>query len=205
MAASQASCSWATSSRTVGAESLAAGRTRWAAELLHFWFHKLSPQDWFRPGSRVDNALRSRFERDLQALGNRPAGEFLTDPQSALAAVLLFDQIPRNLYRGTPGAFAYDGLARAISDGARARGWDRQLSRVERQFLYMPLMHSEHIADQLECLELFALLGRRFGMPFARSHYRMIARFGRFPHRNKVLGRRSTPAEERAVKSGFAW
>lgn len=153
----------------------------------------------------MDHELRNRFERDLQSLGSRPAGEFLTDPYSALAAVLLFDQLPRNLYRGTSQAFAYDGLARAISEGARARGWDKALSRVERQFLSMPLMHSEQIADQLECLEVFAALGRRYGMPHARSHYRMIARFGRFPHRNKVLGRRSTPAETRAVKSGFAW
>jgi uncharacterized protein (DUF924 family) len=184
---------------------LAAGRTRWAAELLHFWFHKLAPTDWFQPDAQVDNALRNRFERDLQSLGNRPASEFLTDPRSALAAVLLFDQVPRNLYRGTPRAFAYDGLARAISEGARARGWDEPLSLVERQFLYMPLMHSEHIADQLECLAVFSTLGHRYGMPFARSHYRMIARFGRFPHRNKVLGRKTTPAEERAVRSGFAW
>lgn len=138
-------------------------------------------------------------------LASRPAGEFLTDPRSALAAVLLFDQVPRNILRGTPGAFATDKLARAITKGALARGWDTQLTRPERQFLAMPLMHSEDIADQLVCLRVFAQLGPRFGWAFARSHYRMIARFGRYPHRNAVLGRRSTPAEERAVASGFAW
>ena len=138
-------------------------------------------------------------------LARRPASEFLTDPHGALAAVLLFDQVPRNIHRGTPAAFATDGLARGIAKGAMARGWDRQLGKAERQFLAMPLMHSEAIAEQLASVATFARLGARFGLPFARSHYRMIARFGRFPHRNKVLGRPSTGAEERAVTAGFAW
>jgi len=138
-------------------------------------------------------------------LAKRPASDFLTDPRTALAAVLLFDQVPRNILRGTPGAFATDELARAITRGALARGWDRHFTKAERQFLSMPLMHSEDIADHLTCLQVYSQLGPRFGWPFARSHYRMIARFGRYPHRNKVLGRKSTAAEERAVAAGFAW
>lgn len=177
----------------------------WAAELLHFWFHKLGPQAWFAPDPRVDDALRERFERELGALQSRPASEFLSDPLTALAAVLLFDQLPRNLYRQSPRAFAFDPLARAIAREAIRRGWDRRLSRTQRQFLAMPMMHSEAMADQLLSLRLFVRLGWRHGWPFAVSHYRMIARFGRFPHRNPVLGRPSTPAEERAVAQGFAW
>ena len=135
----------------------------------------------------------------------RSAEEFLTDPQNALAAVLLFDQMPRNLHRGTPLAFATDELARSITYGALGRGLDLQLSPRQRQFLAMPLMHSEHIADQRLSLAYFTRLGTRYGAPFARAHYRMIARFGRFPHRNKVLGRPSTESERRAVEAGFAW
>jgi uncharacterized protein (DUF924 family) len=119
--------------------------------------------------------------------------------------VLLFDQLPRNLYRGTPEAFAHDRLARAITRGALTRRWDLRLAPVERQFLYMPLMHSEAIADQRLSLALFTRLQRRFGLPFARDHHKMIARFGRFPHRNALLGRASTPAEQRALAAGFAW
>ena len=178
---------------------------RWAAELLHVWFRRLGPSDWFTVNARVDEELRRRFARELATLSARPAREFLSDPQTALAAVLLFDQLPRNLHRGTKQAFATDPLARAIAHGAIDRGFDGALSQRERQFLAMPLMHSEDIADQRRALRYYAALGPGYGRDFARSHYAMIAHFGRFPHRNDVLGRRSTPAEERAVAAGFAW
>ncbi len=184
---------------------MAAPQRRWAAELLHVWFHKLRPSQRFGSGPEVDAMLRARFARDLDALWNRPAADFLDDPHTALAAVLLFDQIPRNLYRGTPRAFAFDPLARTISRAALLLGWDKVLTPEERQFLAMPLMHSEHISDQLWSLAYFGRLGPRRGWAFAVDHYRMVARFGRFPHRNKVLGRKSSPAEQRAVASGFAW
>jgi uncharacterized protein (DUF924 family) len=184
---------------------LAAARRRWAAELLHFWFHTLRPGDWFGPGERIDADLRRRFAPDLAMLRTRPAREFLGDPLTAQAAVLLFDQVPRNIRRGTAGAFASDRLAREIARGIMRRGWDRRLRKAERQFVAMPLMHSEAIADQLASLAVFARLGQRHGLPFARSHYRMIARFGRFPHRNAVLGRATTPAENRAIAAGFVW
>lgn len=184
---------------------MAAPQRRWAAELLHFWFHTLGPRVWFTPNPRADALLRRRFERELTSLRTRPAHEFLTDPASALAAVLLFDQLPRNLYRKSPRAFAFDRLARAIAAGALERGWDAALTLGQRQFLAMPLMHSEHIADQRRSLAFYAGLGARYGWPFAVSHYRMIARFGRFPHRNGVLGRNSSAAERRAVAAGFAW
>ena len=184
---------------------MTAPQRRWAAELLHFWFHALRPADWFRVSHAVDDAVRRRFARDLAMLRTRPASEFLSDPLTARAAVLLFDQVPRNLYRGSAAAFATDPLARRIAKGILRRGWTRGLGPAERQFVALPLMHSEAIADQLASLALFTPLGRRHGFPFARSHYRMIARFGRFPHRNAVLGREPTAAEERAVEQGFAW
>jgi uncharacterized protein (DUF924 family) len=184
---------------------LTAARRRWAADLLHFWFHTLRPADWFRPNPQVDKEVRRRFGRDWAMLRHRPAREFLRDRQTARAAVLLFDQVPRNIHRGSPQALASDRLARAVLRGILRCGWDCGLSPAERQVFALPLMHSETIADQHLSLALYARLGHRFGLPFARSHFRMIARFGRFPHRNAALGRRSTPAELRAVEQGFAW
>ena len=184
---------------------MAAPQRRWAAELLHFWFHKLGPRVWFAADERVDDLLRRRFRHELTRLAVRPAAEFLDEPLTALAAVLLFDQLPRNLYRNDPRTYAFDPLARAIAKGALDRGWERALSPAQRQFLAMPLMHSEAIADQQRCLAYYNTLGTRFGRPFAISHHRMVARFGRFPHRNDVLGRTSTAAEKRAVAAGYHW
>ncbi len=184
---------------------MAAARRAWAAELLHFWFHELKPRQWFGHDDMVDAGLRRRFARDLRALAGQPAVRFLTDPATARAAVLLFDQLPRNLHRGSARAFAHDAKARAIALGAMVRGWDRGLDKPGRQFLTMPLMHSESRAEQLLALRLYARLGDAFILGFARSHAAMVLRFGRFPHRNAVLGRKSTPAEARAVAEGHAW
>lgn len=184
---------------------MAAARRRWAAELLHYWFHTLRPGDWFRVNARVDDELRRRFASDLAMLRRRPTREFLGDPLTAFAAVLLFDQVPRNIDRGTAKAFATDPLARTIAREIVRRGWDRRLRKSARQFVAMPLMHSEAIADQLASLAAFARLGHRYGLPFARGHYRMVARFARFPHRNAALGRTTTPAERRALAEGFVW
>ncbi len=165
----------------------------------------MRPGQWFGRNAVVDTALRRRFGRQLAALARRSPREFLRDPQTARAAVLLFDQLPRNLHRDSARAFATDPLARAICKAAIARGWDRQLGKHQRQFLYMPLMHSEAIADQRLSLHVYAALGDGFILRFARAHYRMVARFGRFPHRNAVLGRKSTPAEARAIAAGNVW
>jgi uncharacterized protein (DUF924 family) len=184
---------------------LAAPARAWAAELLHVWFHELKPKQWFGASAKVDALLRRRFAREWAMLRFRPAETFLADPRAALAAVLLFDQVPRNIHRGTAQTFASDPLARQIAKAALAMGWDAELGLAERQFLAMPLMHSETIADHLHSLRIYARLGPRHGWPFARSHYKMIARFGRFPHRNKVLGRTSTAAEKAAVAAGNRW
>lgn len=178
---------------------------QWAADLLHFWFHELTPRDWWGGSDALDATMEKRFRHQLESLSFCRPRTFLTDPQTALAAVLLFDQVPRNVFRGSPRAFATDPLARAITLGALRYGFLQPLRREQRQFLAMPLMHSEHIADHLLSLKIFARINVDANLSFARSHARMIARFGRYPHRNEVLGRTSTPAEERAVKAGFAW
>ena len=180
-------------------------RRPWAAEILHVWFHLLGPDDWFRGGAKVDALLRRRFAGEWHALRHRPACEFLADPLTARAAVLLFDQGPRNLFRDDPRAFASDPLARTIAIAALERGWDHALDLPGRQFLAMPLMHSERIADQRRSLLIFTAMGDANILSFARSHHAMIARFGRFPHRNAVLGRRSTADEKAAIEAGNSW
>jgi uncharacterized protein (DUF924 family) len=176
---------------------------RWAADLLHFWFHRLRPADWWRGSDDVDARVERRFSRDLGMLGRRPAHEFLKDRPTALAAILLFDQVPRNVHRGSARAYATDPLARAIAHGFIARGWHVGLPKEARGFAGMPLMHSEAIADQRASLAYFRGIPGQFA--FARAHWRMIARFGRFPHRNAVLGRASSPEERAAVAAGNAW
>ncbi len=177
----------------------------WAADLLHFWFHQLGPDDWFRPASWVDSELRVRYGRWLAALRLRPAGEFLTDRQTARAAVLLFDQVPRNIRRGSAEAFATDDLARAIARGIVAKGWDRNWPDDRRQFAYLPFEHSEDIADQRESLRLMGQLADPMFQDYAKKHFDMIDRFGRFPHRNAVLGRATRPGEEAAIEEGKNW
>jgi uncharacterized protein (DUF924 family) len=184
---------------------MATSSCRWAAELVHFWFMRLTPASWFGGGPSLDHELARRFADEWRMLARQQPERFLGDPHTALAAVLLFDQIPRNIHRGTPLAYATDPLARAITRAALARGFAERLeSDARRQFLAMPLMHSEAIADQRLALAFYARLPRH-GWAFARAHYAMIARFGRFPHRNAALGRASSSAEGRAVAAGFAW
>ncbi len=176
---------------------------RWAADLLHFWFHELRPADWWGGSSALDTRIDRRFGHALGMLSQRDPREFLSDRRIALAAILLFDQIPRNIHRGTPQAFASDALARQIARCFIARGWHRSLMRSARAFAGMPLMHSEQIADQRASLAYFRSIPSNYA--FARDHYRMVARFGRFPHRNAVLGRTSSAAERAAVAAGNAW
>lgn len=183
---------------------MAAAPRRWAAELLHVWFRQLSSRDWFGSDAGVDAMLRRRFAPDYQALCRRPAADFLGDRRVAQAAILLFDQVPRNIFRHTSRAFATDPLARDIAAHVLNREWDARLPARERQFIAMPLMHSENIADQRASLAYFAQ-SLPSNLPFARSHHRMIASFGRFPHRNQTLGRTSTQAEKCAIAAGFSW
>ena len=183
---------------------MALAQREWASRLLRIWFGVFGPPDWFGGSDAVDALLRQRFEDDWRRLGTGQLSGFLIDPPTTLGAILLFDQIPRNLFRGTPQAFATDDLALSLTHEALDRGWHRSMSRQQIQFLAMPLMHSENRADQRRCVEVFArhVPG---ALDFARSHAEMIERFGRFPHRNEVLGRTTTPAEQRAIDAGFSW
>jgi uncharacterized protein (DUF924 family) len=137
-------------------------------------------------------------------LNEQPHERLLDNPETALAAILLFDQFPRNLYRHEANAFAHDARARAIASQVIAREWVDGLPEAQRQFVGMPLMHSETLSDQAASLAFFEEHAPA-NLPFARSHHEMILRFGRFPHRNAALGRATTEDEQRAINAGFSW
>ena len=177
----------------------------WARQLLTFWFDAHGMDDWYGGGIEFDDAVRELAEGWHEVLRSRPAETFLTDPDTALAATILFDQVPRNLFRGHADAFATDELARAIARGIVAQGWDQGWPDERRQFAYMPFEHSEDIADQRESLRLMGQLADPIFADYAKEHFDIIDRFGRFPHRNAVLGRATRPEEEAAVEEGKNW
>ena len=175
----------------------------WRSEVLTYWFG-LDPKEWWRSEPAIDEQIRERFLQLWSQKRQLPVNAFLDDPLTALAAVILFDQFPRNMFRGDAEQFATDHLALAIATGAVDRGFDDQLQEQERGFLYMPFEHSESRADQLRSLQLFTALGDDYLLGFAKKHHDVIERFGRFPHRNAILGRAPRPAE---VEAGdvFPW
>ena len=166
----------------------------WASDILDFWFG-LRPEQWWKADPRLDDSIRDRFTELYEEKRALPATEFLADPRTALAAVILFDQLPRNMHRGHAYQFATDALALQIAKGAVDLGFDDQLGKTERGFLYMPFQHSENLDDQHRSLLLFTALGDDYQLSFAKKHHDVIARFGRFPHRNAMLGRAPRPDE----------
>jgi uncharacterized protein (DUF924 family) len=175
----------------------------WQQDILDFWFSLDGEQHW-KADPEIDAECRERFLTHWEDQRSRPAENFLGSPDGALAAVLLFDQMPRNMFRGDPRSFATDPLARDIAAAAVDRGYDAKLPVERRVFLYMPFEHSEELADQHRSVALFEALGDEFYTDFARKHRDVIVRFGRFPHRNEVLGRASTD-EETAFGLEPAW
>ena len=169
----------------------------WIDDVLGLWFDEVEPKDWWSAATGIDDRIRERFGALQAALADHPPDVAPLDARGHLAVVIVFDQFPRNLYRGSPRAFATDGLALATALDAIDRGMDASLTRSGRQFLYMPLMHAEDAQLQRRSVELFTRLGDRQALRSATAHRETIERFGRFPHRNGALGRAST-AEERS-------
>jgi uncharacterized protein (DUF924 family) len=168
--------------------------TDWRAEVLKFWFG-LNPQQWWEGGEELDHRIRQNFLKLWAEKRQLPVDAFLTDPLTADAAVILFDQFPRNMFRGHADAFATDHLALAIAKGAIAKGFDEELEKNERKFLYMPFQHSENLDDQNRAVLLFTEIGDEEQIGHAKRHRALIERFGRFPHRNAILGRTPRPDE----------
>jgi uncharacterized protein (DUF924 family) len=169
-------------------------------DLVQFW-RDAGPTRWFRPDADFDARFRQRFLAAHEAAAAGGLESWRASPDGALALLLLLDQFPRNAFRGTPRVYATDALARAIADGAVAAGFDRDVEAGLRQFFYLPFMHSEALEDLDRCVELNRALGGE-SLRWARHHRDVVARFGRFPHRNAVLGRASTPEEDRFLAEG---
>jgi len=167
----------------------------WVKDVLSFWFRELEQEAWFRKSDATDAAIRDRFSALHEALAAAPVQDALTSPQRALATVIVLDQFSRNMFRGSPKAFAADPTALVVAREAIARGYDRPFDVHGRAFFYLPFEHSEDLADQEASVELFTPLGDESYTQYAIAHRDIIARFGRFPHRNAVLGRASTAEE----------
>lgn len=173
-------------------------------DVLDFWLDEVGEAGWYAPPEGLDDRIRDRFEDAWVAAVEGRLGLWLTSPRDALAYVILLDQFPRNMFRGDPLSFASDPHARAAAKAAVGRGWDLQLGLPERQFLYLPLEHSENLVDQDRSVRLIRarLPGLDEQLLHARAHREQVRAFGRFPTRNKVLGRESTPAEAAWLAAG---
>lgn len=167
------------------------------ARVLDFWFATGREAQWFERSEAFDRAVGESLAGDHERAAAGAYDGWMDSPQGALALVLLLDQVPRNLFRGTARAFATDARALAVARHALARGLDHRLpSQAQRMFLYLPLEHSEDLADQDDCCRLMAVLDDNAAWAeWAVKHRAVIARFGRFPHRNAVLGRASSEEE----------
>lgn len=166
----------------------------WQRDLLAFWF-SLGMEQWFQESAAFDAECRERFLDAWETEHAKPASAFLGNAEEALAAVILFDQIPRNMFRGHADSFATDPLALAIARGAIEKGYDDATPAAHRLFFYMPFEHSELLDDQQRSVALFTALGDAELLRYAKLHHDVIARFGRFPHRNAMLGRQPRPDE----------
>ncbi|MFO7593150.1 MAG: DUF924 family protein [Pseudomonadota bacterium] len=163
--------------------------------LLDCWFSPTVEKRWFRSTPEFDESLHRRFEAWVQAALNGELEHWAETPQGALALVILLDQLPLNIYRDKPESFAGEAPAREVAAAAIAKGWDGKLDDKQKGFLYIPFMHSENQADQDRAVQLYRQAGLDGNLRWAEHHREIIRRFGRFPHRNAILGRESTEEE----------
>jgi len=179
-----------------------------AQDVLTFWFEEMDEEQWYlnKPCDEIDSAVRSRFLDLYLALDQRVPEDWLATPKGTLAAIIVLDQFPRNMFRGDPRAYACDGKALDLTRRAIDQGLDQQVSPREREFFMVPFQHSESAEDQWRSVELCTAHGNERMLFYARRHLRVIERFGRFPHRNRVLGRKSTAEEEEFLNDpGLFW
>jgi uncharacterized protein (DUF924 family) len=164
-------------------------------EVLDFWFSEDAESLWFASTPAFDQEIRKRFAGRFAQAARGELKSWEESSEGCVALCILLDQMPRNMFRGSPRAFATDAMALAIAERAVSRRFDRDLTADHKQFLYLPFVHSEDIANQLRALALFEAAGLREALAFVRDRLALIRRFGRFPHRNSMLGRTSTREE----------
>lgn len=177
----------------------------WVVDVLSFWFEELSPEDWYNQNGDVDNTIRNRFGALYAELKSNAPRQTDLDAKTALAAIIVLDQFPRNMFRGQPDAFGSDNIAVALTRSAVDASLDSGLEQDRKQFMYMPLMHSESLADQERAVMLFQALGNGENLKYAIEHRDVVAKFGRFPHRNRALGRESTAEELEYLKTASGY
>jgi len=172
-----------------------------SAGILAFW-REAGRDAWYKRNDAFDAEVRRRFLPLWQKATAGALASWEDSDDGALALVIVLDQFPRNIFRGTPEAFASDALARDVARRAIKRGADRRVDPILLEFLYLPFMHSEHLPDQLHCVALFENTENAENLKYAREHADIIQRFGRFPHRNDLLGRETTADEQAFLDDG---
>jgi uncharacterized protein (DUF924 family) len=169
--------------------------------VLHFW-REAGPSRWYTKDAVFDEEVRERFAVAHEAAARGALTAWQDTPEHALALVIVLDQFPRNIFRNDLRAYATDGAARAVARRAINRGFDKKVPAIDRRFFYLPFMHSEAPDDQERCIALCREADDDEGVRYAELHADIIRRFGRFPHRNAVLGRRTTPDEQAFLDGG---
>ena len=171
------------------------------AAILAFW-RDAGPSRWYTPDDVFDAEVCRCFLGVWQSASAGELSSWEASDDGALALVIVLDQFPRNMFRGDSRTYSSDRLAREVAHRAIDRGADKRIDPDLREFLYLPLMHSEHLGDQLRCIELSRAAGHAESLKWAEHHADIIRRFGRFPHRNQILGRTSTPEEQAFLDEG---
>ncbi len=171
--------------------------------LLRFWFDDEARARWFDSTPEFDDLLRDRYLTTWEAARDGALDLWAATPRGALALIIVLDQLPLNMFRGSPRSFETEAASRAVADAALASGFEAELDADEKTFLFMPFMHSESLPDQARCVTLFRDAGLE--TRWAEHHRAIVARFGRFPHRNAILGRDDTPEEAAWLASDDAF
>jgi uncharacterized protein (DUF924 family) len=169
--------------------------------VLAFW-REAGHDKWFKKDTAFDDDVRRRFLATYEAAAAGGLADWERTAEGALALAIVLDQFPRNMFRDSARTFSADPLARAVADRAIARGFDRQTALPDRQFFYLPFEHSEQLSDQERGVDLFRATGDAELVRWAELHADIIRRFGRFPHRNAILGRATTPEEQAFLDGG---
>lgn len=173
-------------------------------DILHFWYEDMTPEEWFTVSEARDREITARFGALWETAAAGGLTRWLSSPRGTLAYVIVTDQFPRNMHRGSPRSFETDHKARGAAKSAVLRDIDLRLTPPQRYFLYMPLMHAETLPDQDRCVRLMQMRvpENASALLHARAHREVIRRFGRFPFRNEVLGRRTTEDEQAFMEAG---
>lgn len=171
-----------------------------ATDILNFWFHEITPTQWWKKSVEFDNEIKNRFLNIYKKAAVSELISWRSKPLSSLAEIIILDQFPRNIFRDKKQAFATDPLALCLTQTAIDKGFDHELPPDQRAFLYMPLMHSESIEIHKTAEKIFSAPGMENYLNFELKHKAIIDRFGRYPHRNHILGRRMKKAELEFLK-----